>query len=285
MISRNWPAPAKLNLFLHIVGRREDGYHLLQTVFQFLDFCDTLNFNIRDDGKITRMNDISGVKAEDDLIVRAARALQNYSQGQLGVDIGIKKQIPMQGGLGGGSSDAATSLVALNQLWNLDLSIEELSVIGVKLGADVPVFINGTAAFAEGVGEKLSPVEPAEQYYLVVRPDCEIATEEIFNASDLTRNTPPITIRAFLAGAGHNDCQTVAVKQYPEVGQVIDWLGEFANPRMTGTGSCVFAAFASEHEAKSVQERLPERWLGIVSQGKNRSALCERLEQARSEKK
>lgn len=279
MISRNWPAPAKLNLFLHIVGRRNDGYHLLQTVFQFLDFCDSLEFKIRDDGRITRSTHTPGVEEDDDLVIRAARALQSHSQCQLGVEIGIKKRIPMQGGLGGGSSDAATTLVALNQLWGLANSVEDLSAIGVKLGADVPVFIAGNAAFAEGVGDKLSPVEPPEQCYLVVRPDCEIATSEIFNASDLTRNTPPITIRDFLAGAGHNDCQPVAEKRYPEVAQVIEWLGKTANPRMTGTGSCVFAAFATEEEAKSVLQRLPERWQGIVCQGLNRSPLCKRLQQ------
>ncbi len=278
MISKAWPAPAKLNLFLHVTGRREDGYHLLQTVFQFLDFSDSLDFELRKDAKITRSSIIDGVSEDDDLVVRAARALQASVGCSQGVDIRIHKQIPMQGGLGGGSSDAATTLVALNHLWGLKQDSEKLAELGAELGADVPVFIRGISAFAEGVGEKLTSVEPAEKCYLVVRPDCEISTAEIFNASDLTRNTPPITIRDFLGGAGHNDCLSVVLKRYPQVAEVLDWLEEFSNPKMTGTGSCVFAEFVSEEQAEEVCRKLPKRWQGIVCSSKNRSPLLDRLE-------
>ncbi len=277
MISRDWPAPAKLNLFLHVVGRRADGYHLLQTVFQFLDFCDRLDFEVRDDPGIHRLNDCLGLPAENDLVVRAARALQDYSGCDAGVDIRVDKHIPMQAGLGGGSSDAATTLVALNRLWELQIPVDELARIGVSLGADVPIFVHGHAAFAEGVGEQLTAVDPAEDWYLILRPECPISTAEIFNSPDLTRNTPPITIRDFLGGAGHNDCLPVVRKLYPEVAEALDWLGEFSSARMTGTGSTVFAGFPDRRAAEAVLAQAPQRWFGRVAKGLNRSPLLQRL--------
>ena len=276
MTSRGWPAPAKLNLILHITGRRADGYHDLQTVFQFVDLCDELDFTVRDDGQINRSSDIAGLAAEDDLVVRAAKLLQSCADNKPGVDIHLRKQIPMQGGLGGGSSDAATTLVALNCLWQLNLDEQQLVEIGLKLGADVPVFIHGRACFAEGVGERFQDLEPDQCWYLIVRPDCEISTAELFNDPDLTRNTPPITIRDFLAGAGQNDCQAVAEKRFPQVAEVLEWLGKYCETRMTGTGSCVFGKFGDETAAKEVLDQLPLRWQGMVAKGQNQSPLLER---------
>jgi len=279
MISQGWPAPAKINLFLHVTGRRDDGYHLLQTVFQFLDFYDVLDFEIHQDPRIHRVNDCPGVSSDEDLVVRAARALQAGSACHRGVAIRVEKNIPMQAGLGGGSSDAATTLLALNHLWDLDLPVAELADIGVKLGADVPVFLQGHAAFAEGIGEDLTPVDPAQDWYLIIWPNCRISTAEIFNCPELTRNTPPITIRDFLAGAGHNDCLPVVVKKYPQVAEVIDWLGKFSEAKMTGTGSTVFASFPDQESAEDVLSRIPSRWYGRVTRGQNRSSLLERLAQ------
>lgn len=277
MISRKWPAPAKINLFLHITGRRDDGYHLLQTVFQFMDFCDYLDFEVQPEPIICRKTQIANVPEQDDLIVRAAALLQAESDCTQGVDIHIDKKIPMQGGLGGGSSDAATTLVALNHLWGLGLGVEALAQIGVQLGADVPVFIHGYAAFAEGVGEKLTPVEPQEKYYVLIRPDCEISTAEIFNAEDLTRNTPPITIRDFLANGGHNDCLPVVRKRYPQVVQALDWLEQYSNAKLTGTGSCVYAEFETQAQAQQTVSQLPEQWYGVACKAINRSPLLDRL--------
>ena len=235
MSNRLWPAPAKLNLILHITGQREDGYHLLQTAFQFLDFSDMLDFTVRDDGVISRQSNWQGVVEEDDLIVRAAKVLQQESGCQSGVDINLEKRLPAGAGLGGGSSDAATTLVALNHLWGLEFTVDILADIGLKLGADVPVFVRGHAAWAEGVGEQLTPIEPKEFWYLVVRPDCCISTMEVFNSSDLTRNTPAIRIRDFLRDGGHNDCESVVKDLYQEVAEALDWLGQFAVDKMTGT--------------------------------------------------
>ena len=279
MISKAWPAPAKLNLFLHVTGRRDDGYHLLQTVFQFLDLCDLMDFDVTSEPAIRRKTEVPGVPEEDDLIIRAARLLQRASNGQQGVEISIDKRIPMQGGLGGGSSDAATTLVALNHLWGLGHSVDSLMELGVTLGADVPVFIQGQAAFAEGVGERLKPVEPNQDIYLVLRPDCEISTGDIFQAEDLTRTTPPITIRDFLRDGGHNDCLPVVEKRYPEVTEAMSWLGQYSVPRLTGTGSCIFAVFESADKAKQALADMPERWQGFVCHGVNRSPLLSRLTQ------
>ncbi len=282
MVSRHWPAPAKLNLILHITGQRQDGYHLLQTVFQFIDFSDLLDFNLRDDAVISRQSDWQGVAEADDLIIRAAKALQQASACRLGVDIILQKRLPAGGGLGGGSSDAATTLVALNHLWGLELTVDQLAEIGLQLGADVPVFVRGKAAWAEGVGEQLTAIEPEEYWYLVLRPDCSVSTEEVFNSSDLTRNTPAIRIRDFLEDGGHNDCESVVRNLYPQVAEALDWLSQFAVARMTGTGSCIFAGFDKQQQAESVYEKLPQGWEGFVVKGLNNSPLQVRLAQEKN---
>ena len=282
-MSEPWPAPAKINLFLHIIGRRSDGYHELQTVFQFLDYVDELAFDIRDDGKIKREGNNIRVLEEYDLAVRAAHALKSATGVEQGVTITIKKNIPMGGGLGGGSSDAATTLVALNALWRAGLSIDELAQIGLNIGADVPVFIHGRAAWAEGVGEKLTPVDVPEDWFLVIHPGCDVSTAKVFNAPDLTRNTPPITIRDFLAGAGHNDCEAVVFSAYPEVARAFEWLRQWAEPKMTGTGACLFARFGTRTDALAVLDRLPQAWQGFVAGGKCRSPLLDRLALERQE--
>jgi len=275
----NWPAPAKLNLFLHVVGRRTDGYHLLQTVFQFLDYSDQLGFTARSDGRLIRHANYSDIKPDDDLVIRAARALQAETGCALGVDITVIKQLSMGGGLGGGSSNAATTLVALNQIWSLGLTTDRLAGIGLALGADVPVFVRGQAAWAEGVGELLTEIEPVECWYLVINPGCHVPTAGIFDAPDLTRNTPAITIRDFLKSGGHNDCEPVVRRLYPEVAAVLDWLGQYAVARLTGTGACVFAGFNSQEQAEKIQASLPTKWQGFVARGLNRSPLLARLEQ------
>jgi 4-diphosphocytidyl-2-C-methyl-D-erythritol kinase len=272
-----WPAPAKLNLFLHITGRRDDGYHLLQSVFQFLDFGDEIYIETRQDGAIHRLNTLPGVAPEQDLVVRAARLLQQHSGCRLGADIRVVKQLPMGGGLGGGSSDAATVLVALNRLWDINLPVMELAQLGLQLGADVPVFVHGHAAWAEGVGEILQPVELPEPWYLVVIPPVEVSTAKIFSDPQLTRDCQAIKIRAFLAGESKNVCQPVASRHYPEIAQALTWLGQFAEAKMTGTGSCIFAAFDTEGQARAVYQHLPAGWRGFVAKGNNRSALYNRL--------
>lgn len=274
-----WPAPAKLNLMLHITGRREDGYHLLQSVFQFLDYGDRLWFSLREDGEILREDALPGLPPEQDLVYRAARLLQDYALCHHGASIRLEKRLPMGGGLGGGSSDAATVLVALNQLWQLGLSIAELAQLGLRLGADVPVFVHGHAAWAEGVGEVLEPVELPEPWFLVLIPPVSIATSEIFSAPELTRDCPPITIRDFLSGQADNVCETVVVKHYPPVAEALEWLGRYGQARMTGTGACVFAAFDSASEAKKVLGAMPSVWRGFIARGTNRSPLLDRLEQ------
>jgi 4-diphosphocytidyl-2-C-methyl-D-erythritol kinase len=273
-----WPAPAKLNLFLHITGRRADGYHLLQSVFQFLDFGDGIYIDIRDDGAIHRLNDLPGVTPEQDLVVRAARLLQQRSGCRLGADLRVVKKLPMGGGLGGGSSDAATVLVVLNRLWGVNLPVGELAELGLQLGADVPVFVHGHAAWAEGVGEILQPVELPEPWYLVIIPPVAVSTATIFSDPQLTRECQAIKIRDFLAGEGENVCQPVASRHYPEIAQALAWLGSFATAKMTGTGSCVFAAFDSRGEAEAVYQKLPAGWRGFVAKGSNRSALYDRLD-------
>ncbi|NKB36219.1 MAG: 4-(cytidine 5'-diphospho)-2-C-methyl-D-erythritol kinase [Gammaproteobacteria bacterium] len=274
-----WPAPAKLNLFLHITGRRADGYHELQTAFQFLDYSDALQFRPRSDKKITRQANYENVAEEADIIIRAASLLREHSKIPFGVDIHINKRLPMGGGLGGGSSNAATTLVALNCIFELGLKQNELSDLGLQLGADVPVFVGAQAAWAEGVGEQLTPISPAEDWFLVVVPDSPVSTAEIFGAADLTRNTAAITIRDFLAGAGHNDCENVVRQHYPEVREVLDWLSRKYETRMTGTGACVFARFDSEDKAGEAAKGLPQDWRHFVAQGLNRSPLAQRLEQ------
>jgi 4-diphosphocytidyl-2-C-methyl-D-erythritol kinase len=277
-----WPAPGKLNLFLHVVGRRADGYHLLQTAFQFIDLCDELRFWARPAGVIERRSDLPGVPAEDDLCIRAARMLAERAGTTPGVAIELTKRLPMQGGVGGGSSDAATVLVALNELWGLRLPDPELAGLGLALGADVPVFVRGQAAWAEGVGEQLTPMELPEPVYLLVRPDATVSTAEVFKAPELTRDSPAITIPGFLLTGGRNDCEPVVRRRFPAVAEALDWLEGFAPARLTGTGSCVYAAMRDEAHARAALASLPRRWTGYVVRGLNRSPLVarRRLEQS-----
>jgi 4-diphosphocytidyl-2-C-methyl-D-erythritol kinase len=268
-----WPAPAKLNLFLHVVGRRPDGYHLLQTAFQFIDLCDELRFMWRPRGVLERLGAVPGVPPEQDLTLRAARLLGERIGAPSGVAVELRKHIPVQGGLGGGSSDAATVLVALNELWGGGLSPGQLAELGLALGADVPVFVHGRAAWAEGVGERLTPLELPEPVYLVVRPDAAVGTAEVFQDPELTRDTPVIRIRDFLTAGGRNDCEAVVRRRFPGVAEALDWLGQVAPARLTGTGSCVFAAMPDEEAARAALAGLPGRWTGYVVRGLNRSPL------------
>lgn len=268
-----WPSPAKLNLFLYITGQRANGYHELQTLFQFVDYGDSLSFTPRNDGQIVLTTPVDGVADEDNLVVRAARLLQRHANCSLGADISLIKRIPMGGGLGGGSSNAATVLVALNTLWECGLSDQQLAALGVTLGADVPVFVMGHAAFAEGIGEILQPVEPEEKWYLVAHPGVHIPTPMIFGDAELTRDTPKRPINVLLSTAWTNDCQPIAIKRFCEVEQLVSWLLEYAPSRMTGTGACVFAEFATEHEARLVLNQIPSSVTGFVAKGVNVSPL------------
>ena len=273
------PAPAKLNLFLHVVGRRPDGYHLLQTLFRFIDLHDTLHFSLREDGAIRRTNAVEGVAEDDDLCVRAARLLQSETGCGLGVDITVEKRIPMGGGLGGGSSDAASTLIALNRMWSLGLSRARLMELGLKLGADVPVFIFGENAFAGGVGEELRAYPLPEAWYVVLFPPVHVATAQIFAHPELTRDAVSITMRALLKGqigAGqqlHNDLQAVVCDLYPEVARHIAWLDKFSKAMMTGSGACVFAGFPVRSQAEAVLRGLPSGMRGVVAQGLARHPL------------
>ncbi len=274
------PAPAKLNLFLHITGRRSDGYHLLQTLFQFLDHGDTLHFTSRSDGQLRLLSALPGVATEDNLILRAARILQQASGTSLGADIRLDKRLPMGGGLGGGSSDAATTLVGLDHLWQTALGEERLAELGLQLGADVPVFVRGRAAWAEGVGEQLTPVEVDEPWYLVVVPACHVSTAEIFSDERLTRDTTPITLAAFREHGGRNDCLPVVTARYPEIRNTLILLNKFCEAKMTGTGSCLFGAFPNEREADKVRARLPATLQAFVAKGCNVSPLHALLDKA-----
>jgi len=278
-----WPAPAKLNLCLHIVGRRADGYHLLQSAIQFIDLCDELKFWRRPAGVIERIGGPPGVPPETDLAVRAARLLAEKAADKRsdGVAIELHKRIPMQAGLGGGSSDAATVLVALNRLWNVGLDVDTLAALGLGVGADVPVFVRGHAAWVEGVGERVTPAEYAAQTYLVVKPNAAISTADIFNAPELTRHTPVTTIRAFREQGGRNDCTAVVRSRYPEVADALDALSAFGAARLTGTGACVFVEFRDADAAHAAAARLPSRWQWFVAKGLNRSPLLDRLDQER----
>ena len=253
---QQWPAPAKLNLMLRIVGRREDGYHQLQTVFQLIDFCDWLTFEPLKEDRVRLTTPIAGVDEADDLTVRAALLLKNETGFSGGVSIAIDKRIPMGGGLGGGSSDAATTLVALNALWELGLSGQRLAELGLKLGADVPVFVRGCNAWAEGVGEKLQPISLAQSWYVIVKPQCHVATKAVFCAKDLTRDSKTITIVDFLSGQHQNDCLKTVREGYPAVDKVLVMLSFYGEARLTGTGACVFLQFASEDSARAVYEEL-----------------------------
>ncbi|WP_443190327.1 4-(cytidine 5'-diphospho)-2-C-methyl-D-erythritol kinase [Pseudomonas indica] len=273
------PAPAKLNLMLHILGRRADGYHELQTLFQFLDHGDELGFAVREDGAIHLHADIPGVPHDSNLIVRAARQLQRESGCPLGADIWLEKRLPMGGGIGGGSSDAATTLLALDRLWQLGWSEDRLAALGLTLGADVPVFVRGHAAFAEGVGEKLVPVEPEEPWYLVAVPQVSVSTAEIFSDPELTRDTPAITVRTVLERGGRNDCQPVVEKRYPDVRNALILLNKFVSARLTGTGGCVFGAFPNKAEADKVAAQLPVSLPAFVAKGSNVSMLHRKLQE------
>ena len=266
-------APAKLNLMLLVTGRRADGYHLLQTVFRFIDFGDVLRIAVREDGRIVRANEIAGLAAEDDLTVRAARLLQQASGTVLGADIALEKCLPMGGGLGGGSSDAASVLIVLNRLWKLDWPRERLQALASQLGADVPVFVVGESALATGVGEQFTPLKLPPAWYVVLLPPVAVATARIFQDPDLIRNSIPLTIPPFSFAAGRNDLEAVVCRHYPEVAQHLAWLRQFGNARMTGSGACVFAEFGDESAAREVFGRLPQTMRGVVARGLDRHPL------------
>ncbi|SFF43119.1 4-diphosphocytidyl-2-C-methyl-D-erythritol kinase [Fontimonas thermophila] len=268
-----WPAPAKLNLFLHVTGRRPDGYHQLQTVFQFLDYGDSLFFTPRGDTEIRRVEGPRSIPPEQDLVVRAARAIQRASGCRLGAEIRIDKRIPVGGGLGGGSSDAATTLVALNRLWNLGLTTDELATLGLALGADVPVFVRGHAAWAEGIGERLTAVELPESWFVVLTPPVAVATREIFGAPELERHSTPVTLADFLAGRTGNVCEPVTCQRYPQVAAALAWLRRFGDARMSGTGASVFLPCTTRAQAADIAAQAPSDWHRIVARGLNRSPL------------
>ncbi len=273
-----FPAPAKINLFLHILGQRKDGYHNLETLFQFVDHSDTLTLTVTDKPEIELLTPITDVKNEDNLIIKAANLLKNKTNTPFGVRISISKVLPMGGGLGGGSSNAATILVALNILWQCNLAKQSLAEIGLSLGADVPIFIHGFSAFAQGVGEQLSAVQPNEDWYLITKPECSISTQQVFTSVDLPRNTlklPAKTLETkdFITEKFHNDCQTLVIKHYPEVAKLLAWLLEYAPSRMTGTGACIFTRFSSQEEALALQEKIPNGISSFVARGLNKSPL------------
>jgi len=275
------PSPAKLNLFLHILGRRPDGYHELQTLFQFLNYGDTLTLTARTDGRIVLEQSLPGVPDEENLIVRAARQLAaTAGHTTPGVSIAVDKQLPMGGGLGGGSSNAATTLVGLNRLWGLNRSLDELAELGLSLGADVPVFVRGHAAWGEGVGERLTDANPPEDWFLVIKPPCDISTKEIFSEQGLTRDTPGIKIAPAFEGDAsryRNDCEDVVRRLYPEVHQSLEWLAQFGPARLTGTGACIFGRFPTESAARIIWESKPSGITGFVAQGVNISPLHKKL--------
>ena len=271
-----WPAPAKINLFLHIVGRRADGYHELQTCFQFLNHCDDIDIRVRSDGVIQRLQGMD-IPPESDLVVRAARLLQAAAHVSAGADIAVHKRIPARAGLGGGCSDAATVLVALNALWRAGLSNEALQKLGLGLGADVPVFVAGHAAWAEGVGERLTFLRgaelPKERIYLIIKPNCSVSTAEVFQAPELTRNSQPITIRGFLDEGGRNDCTLTVRGRFPAVGRALDWLSTFGEARLTGTGACILLGLDTIGAAERILRVMPPDMTGFIAQGLNESPL------------
>jgi len=272
--NRRYPAPAKLNLFLHVVGRRPDGYHLLQTAFRLIDCCDWLGFAPRADGAVKLAKPLPGIAENDELAVRAARLLKAQTGSEQGVEIDIEKNIPVGGGLGGGSSDCATALLVLNRLWGLNLPRERLASLALSLGADVPFFLFGGNAFAEGVGERLAPLDLAPAWYVVLVPPVAVATPAIFAASELTRNTQTIKISSFSAGFGKNDLEPVVCRRHGEVAAHLVWLKQFGDARMSGSGACVFAEFATEREARSVLSRIPAGMRGFAVRGLDRHPLA-----------
>jgi len=261
------PAPAKLNLFLHIVGRRDDGYHLLQSVFRLIDWEDSLSFEARADGQLRLHTRQIGVSAEQNLCFRSAQLLQQHTDTHLGADIWLEKRLPMGGGLGGGSSDAATTLIALNRLWQTGLPRHTLAELGLRLGADVPFFIWGTNAFVEGVGERVTPIRLSDSHYVVVHPGIHVSTKDIFCAPELTRNTKSLRIMDFAYDATRNDMQPIACGLHPEVGEAIEWLEHYAPARMTGSGACIFAEVSSLAEAQKIVAACPEKWLARSAKG------------------
>ena len=274
---RKWPAPAKLNLMLRVVGRREDGYHLLQTVFQITDLCDWLTFNSVSDGSISLRNPTPGVPEAEDLTVRAANLLKQHAGCSEGVNIEIEKNLPMGGGLGGGSSDAATTLVVLNRLWSLNLPREELMALGLRLGADVPVFVFGESAWGEGVGERLQAINLPEQWVVIIKPDCHVNTKEIFCAKELTRDSKIITMLDFLAGDSRNDCTPVVRERYRQVNEALLALSKYGDAKLTGTGACVFALFDSEESANYACQELGKEWCVYLAKSQNESPLYKQL--------
>lgn len=275
--AEKWPAPAKLNLMLRIVGRRDDGYHLLQTVFQIVDLCDWLTFHPADDGRVFLKRPIPGVPEEQDLTVRAAKLLQQETGCRQGVCIEVEKNLPMGGGLGGGSSDAATTLVVLNELWSLGLSVERLMQLGVSLGADVPVFVHGYSAWGEGVGEVLEKISLPEQWFVIVRPDCHVVTKEIFCSEGLTRDSKSIRIVDFMSGQQNNDCLSVVRSRYPAIEEALAVLSEFGDAKLTGTGACVFVSCDDYFVAKGVVGALTGKWEVYLAKGVNVSPLQQKL--------
>jgi 4-diphosphocytidyl-2-C-methyl-D-erythritol kinase len=276
-----WLAPAKLNLFLHITGRRPDGYHELQTLFQLIDLCDAIRIEVRRDGRIERASGPDGIPPADDLAVRAAHALQSATGTALGATLRIEKRIPVGGGLGGGSSDAATTLIALNALWGCGLSVSELTALGLPLGADVPVFVQGFSAWAEGVGDRLTPQALPPRWYMIIHPGVAVSTREVFESPELTRNSPLITIRAFFQSGGRNDCEAAVRAHYPQVAEALEWLAPRAPARLTGTGSCVFTECASAIQAERLAAQVPDRWRSFVARGLDRSPVYAQLESGR----
>ena len=274
-----WPAPAKLNLMLRITGRRPDGYHLLQTVFQMTDLCDWLVFHPVEDDRVVLRNQIPGVSEQDELTVRAANLLKQYTGSWCGVCIEIEKNLPMGGGLGGGSSDAATTLVTLNRLWNLRLSVDELMQLGLQLGADVPVFVFGYSAWGEGVGEKLQAITLPDSWLVIIKPECHVNTKQIFSAEGLTRDSKSITMTDFIAGDCRNDCSNIVSLMYPQVKNALLALSKFSEAKLTGTGACVFAQFSCEEHANVAYTALKEEWAVFKAKGLNKSPLYMKLEQ------
>ncbi|WP_020565321.1 4-(cytidine 5'-diphospho)-2-C-methyl-D-erythritol kinase [Methylosarcina fibrata] len=275
--AERWPAPAKLNLMLRITGQRSDGYHLLQTVFQFIDLCDWIVFEPAENGRVSLRRALPGVSEADDLAVKAANLLKEETGCRQGVVIDVEKNLPMGGGLGGGSSDAATTLVVLNQLWGLRLPIDQLMSLGLKLGADVPVFVYGHAAWGEGVGERLEKIRVPEKWTVVIKPDCHVNTREIFSSEDLTRNSKSITIGDFIAGQHQNDCLDVVCRRYQPVREALADLSGFSEARLTGTGACVFAEFDSEQAASGAFRALEKKWQAYLVKGVNESPLYSKL--------
>jgi len=279
----SFPSPAKLNLFLHINGQRRDGYHELQTLFQFLDYSDTINISVNESAHINLLTQIDSVANDDNLVIKAATLLKREAcqrsplLSRLGCDIRLTKILPMGGGLGGGSSNAATMLLALNKLWQLNYSTDYLANLGLKLGADVPVFVRGFAAYAEGIGEKLSPAFPNEYWYLVSKPNCSISTQAIFQSAELPRNTPKMNLAQIKVEQCNNDCQTAVIKSYPEVANLLADLVEYAPSQMTGTGACVFSRFNTKAEALTLQKKLPKGIFSFVAKGLNQSPLVKAI--------